>query len=134
MKAMIVDGKVAPDYWVDKNGVSWSTKSGVFKKLKFSVHKKLVYPRTSIMINGKSKNIYAHRVVCETLHSFPIPEGISLKDWQRTPVVVRNLLKRQFQVNHIDHDHENYHPSNLEWVTTKANSHKYQKHRKKNGK
>jgi hypothetical protein len=132
MKAMIVDGKVAKDYWVDFDGVSWSTKSGVFKKLSFFITEK--YPKTVIRIDNKDKNIYAHRVVCETLHPFPIPEGIPLKDWKRTPVIVRDLLKRQFQVNHIDHDHKNYHPSNLEWVSTKANSRKYQNHRKNNGK
>jgi hypothetical protein len=135
MKPVIVDGQVIPDYFVCRNGDIWSTKRGDYlRKLSVKVSgdpsKSLCpYPKVAISINGKSHKKLAHRVVCETLHKFPVPFGVTKSEWKQTPDSVKALLRGGYQVNHIDHDVKNYHPSNLEWVTVKQNAQKREEHR-----
>jgi|APGre2960657373_1045057.scaffolds.fasta_scaffold58188_2 hypothetical protein len=129
-KPAIVDGQVIQDYWVDEDGNIWSTKRKQPKQLSpdnGSSNSK--YPGVVLMIDGIRKSIDVHRVICSTFHKFPVPNGITKKEWNLTPQSVRDLLNTLFQVNHIDHNTKNHHPSNLEWVTVKQNSSKYQKHR-----
>lgn len=63
---------------------------------------KLGYKVYRLSINGKSKDLYAHRMVAETF----IPNSDPLKDC----------------VNHIDGDKLNNDVSNLEWVTKSENN------------
>ena len=125
----IIDGIPCEHYFVDPDGNIWSDKSKEMRKLKPSATGNNPYPRLQLKINGKNKYVQVHRVVCETFHEFSAPKGVSKKDWKSSPDSIKKLIKSLCQVNHIDHDHSNFHPSNLEWVTVKENSSKYQKHR-----
>ena len=126
-KPAVVDGNIVPDYFVCENGDIWSSKRnyGYLHKLSTTVAGNSPYPKVCISINGKCRTMLAHRVVCETWHKFPIPRGVTKSEWKQTPDSVKVLLRGGFQVNHIDHHHENHHPSNLEWVTVKENAKKY---------
>jgi hypothetical protein len=127
----IIDGEVCENYFVDDDGDLWSNMRGSrLRKLKPNVGGNTPYPRLQLMINGNKKHAQLHRVVCETFHQFPVPASVSKIEWNNTPETVKNLMKCLFQVNHIDHDHKNYHPSNLEWVTVKENQNKYQEHKR----
>ena len=128
-KKAVVDDQTVDNYWVDVNGNIWSTKQNNPKKLRSKVSGKNPYPAVMMMINGKAKTVSVHRVVCSTYHRFDRPKEISKKDWDSSSDGIKNLVKSLCQVNHIDHDHMNFHPSNLEWVTVKQNSQKYQIHR-----
>ena len=130
-RPMVYNGVILRDYYLDQHGLPWSGKSGKhLALLTISLSKK--YPSVGLYINNKKKTINLHRIVCESFHNFPIPNGITKEEWKRTPKQVKHLLKQSFQVNHIDHDPDNYHPSNLEWVSVRENSRKYQVHRIKN--
>jgi hypothetical protein len=129
VQSAVVDGKFLKDYYVDGTGNIWSNKYNKWRKLKPTKAGNTPYPRVSFYINGKIKACMIHRVVCETFHEFPIPEGVTEKEWSRTPASVKKLLRASFQVNHIDHQHDNYHPDNLEWVSVRQNSAKYQEYR-----
>ena len=130
---VVLHGKLRSGYFVCPEGNIWTNKGATLKKLSTCIAGGNLYPRVSITDNGKQIGTYAHRIVCETLHKFPKPEGITKKDWDATPNAVKSLMNGLYQVNHIDHDHKNHHPSNLEWVTAKQNQKKYQQHRKSNG-
>jgi hypothetical protein len=131
-KPVIVDGNIIEDYWVLPDGNILSTKQDKPKTLRPGNTKtQNNYPKVVLCSNGVSKSYYVHRIVCEAYHKFPIPAGVTKTEWEQTPESVKHLLARSYQVNHIDHDHNNYHPSNLEWVSVKENSSKFQSHRKK---
>ena len=78
-----------------------------------------------------------HRLVCETYHKKPMPKELQNLNWNCVPDKERKILQDfvthadRYQVNHIDHNHNNFHPSNLEWVTIKENQQKYQEHKLK---
>lgn len=128
-KSVIVDGNIVDDYFVSPDGEVWSTKGLSARKLsKAKPSGSRQYPMVSIRINNRSKSIDVHRIVCASFHKFPRPNGITSSEWNKTPEKVQKLLQSLYQVNHIDHDHFNHHPSNLEWVTVKENSKKYQEH------
>lgn len=128
-KPAIVDGVVADGYFVCEEGNLWSKKSGSFKIMRPSVAGNSPYPKVTFMLDKKPKSVRVHRVVCETFHAFPRPDTVTSADWKKTPLSVKMLLRHSYQVNHIDHDHTNYHPSNLEWVSVRQNIQKYQQHR-----
>jgi len=125
---MVSDGYVLPDYYIDQNGNPWSTKSGRLEPLAPNYTQK--YPTITPSTYGKRSTKLLHRIVCESVHPFSTPKGITKKDWEATPNSVKDLLRASFQVNHIDHDPLNYHPDNLEWVSVKGNSNAYQEFRK----
>jgi len=132
LRPVVVDGNVIEDYAIDKDGNIWSSRTGTqWKKLRpAGANGPSNYPRVSLRISTeKSKTFFVHRLVCEAFHKFPHPDGVSKSEWNKTPASVKKLLNGTYQVNHIDHDHFNFHPSNLEWVTVKANAKKYQQHR-----
>ena len=71
-----------------------------------------------------------HIATHETLNpNLPVPEGITKTDWKKTPARVKAMLRKIWQVNHIDHDHLNFNPKNLEWTTGTENVAAYQRHR-----
>ena len=69
-------------------------------KMRFHIHGG--YPHCCIKINGKQKFVKMHRLV-----------GIFFVEGRTEE---RNII------NHIDENKLNYHPSNLEWVTSSENS------------
>jgi len=81
----------------------------------------------------KARTILVHIAVCDTYNrdSMPIPDGVTEKEWKRTPASVKKQMRFTYQVNHIDHDQYNFHPSNLEYTTAKQNQAAYQEHKKK---
>jgi hypothetical protein len=125
---MVMDGRVLPDYYIDQNGEPWSNKRGSLEPLLPNYNKK--YPTIAPCINGKTVTKSLHRIVCESVHPFSTPNGITKKDWDATPDSVKALMRQSFQVNHIDHDPWNYHPDNLEWTSAKENANAYQEFRK----
>lgn len=134
MKPVVYKGKICQGYYLDEKGYIYSNKQsapGYLRQMSQCVHGGKPYPRVSIQIDGVPKTIFLHRLVCETFHPFPKPHSITSKDWRKTPKAVKRLVQNNFQVNHIDHVHANFHPSNLEWVDVTENQRKYQEHRKK---
>lgn len=120
---VIINGDTVPHYYVDSNGNPWSSKRGDGNAYMLSpgINSRGYYT-VNICHNGKKKSHQLHRLVAETLIPFPKPEGVTHSDWKTTPESVKRLLVSQYMVNHIDHDKENYHPDNLEWVTSKGNA------------
>lgn len=128
LKKAIVEGKIAEGYFVCQNGDIWSNKRGSYNKMNTHIGGTTKYPKVNIRINGETKVLYPHRIVCETFHSFPKPESVTKEEWKNTPEAVKKIVGLAYQVNHIDHNKENHHPSNLEWVTVRQNQIKSQKH------
>ena len=120
-------GKVICDYYVDKDGDVWSTKRNRLKRLNWFFNKKNGYPRVSLSTEDKKFMVLVHRLVCETFHERPLPEGVSIEEWKRTPKSVKRHFDHYWEVNHIDHVRTNYHPNNLEWVSCKQNVDRYKK-------
>jgi hypothetical protein len=130
-RPVVVDFEIIPEYFVSPNGDIWSTKGKTPRKLRPGNTKtQNNYPKVVLSSNGVSKSYYVHRIVCTAYHKFPKPESVTKEEWNATPESVKKLVELMYQVNHIDHDHYNHHPSNLEWVTVKENNKKYQDHSK----
>lgn len=114
----------------EKGGI-YSIKAGFWQPLAWCIGGNMKYPFTSIIADdGRKKSTSFHIATCETLKPIPIPSDISDEEWAAVPDNVKNLLRKAFQVNHIDHCHTNFRPNNLEWVTGQENAAKYQIHRK----
>lgn len=130
---VVFRGTALLDYLMDDKGFIYSTKNGGWKKL--STYLRNGYPATKLFINGKPHSTDIHRLVAETIIPIPLPDipGVKLSDWKNVPQAIIKWAKNpeRYCVNHIDHNKENFHPSNLEWVSVRENSHKYQEHRKK---
>ena len=129
LKPAVVDGIVIDGYYVCSDGHIWSAKRSGWRKLTPDISGNCPYPKVDFSMGSKKKKVLVHRVVCETFHSFPMPEGVSDSEWKITPKTVKKLLNSLYQVNHIDHNHTNHHPSNLEWKTVKGNARAYQEYR-----
>ena len=127
-RTAVLHGITFDGYLVSSEGIVYSKRNGM--PLSWCVGGGNLYPRITLTKDGKKYSTYVHKVVCETFHKFPVPNGVTEEEWKRTPASVKRLMKGLFQVNHIDHNHENFHPSNLEWVTAKENQIKFQSHRK----
>jgi hypothetical protein len=130
-RPVVVDFEIIPEYFVSPDGDIWSTKGKTPRKLRPGNTKtQNNYPKIVLCSNGVSKSYYVHRIVCTAYHKFPKPESVTKEEWNATPESVKKLVESMYQVNHIDHDHYNHHPNNLEWVTVKENNKKYQDHSK----
>ena len=82
------------------------------------------YTQASFSFNGRAVTLRMHRLTAETW--IPKPETspydtISNADWAKTPESVRVCFYKQYEVDHIDEDHDNFHPSNLDWVMPEEN-------------
>ena len=138
-KPVMFRGKVVKDYYVSPKGFIISAKQGALKRLSVASGDKYnPYPKVALSFEDKTKKtLTVHRIVCETYHKKPMPKELEGLNWNIIPDKERKILQEfvthadRYQVNHIDHDHNNFHPSNLEWVTIKENQQKYQEHKLK---
>lgn len=129
-KPLQINGETVSGYYIDYDGNVISTKTGAPKYRSPNISGKSPYPKLEIVMNnGEKKGFGVHRLVCETFITFPVPSGVTKKEWADTPESVKQVVKRGYFVNHIDHDKTNFHPSNLEWATSKENADKYHEHR-----
>jgi hypothetical protein len=129
---LIYNQEKYPYYGVHKKtGEIYSKKRGSWKIKKFHVSGKSPYPSGTIMaMDGSIKFIQQHVAVHETLNpTLPIPAGITELAWKRTPLSVKSMLRKIWQVNHKDHNHLNYNPNNLEWTTGQENVNAYHRYR-----
>ena len=118
-------GYTLEGYRLDSNGNLWSFKRAEPKIMVPNNNPAANgYPRYGIRVDGKMLTIKAHRIVAETLIPIPLPTGFRQTIWKQMNAVERNVLMQCLEVNHIDHDTTNFHPSNLEWVTRKENREK----------
>jgi hypothetical protein len=136
------------DYAIDSAGFVWSKKKGSWKRLNvtFNVNDPKRYPMVKLTIDGKRVSVMIHRVICETFNPLPVMariESIFGKDMKlflyETPGPIQSGIIRYFnnpehwQVNHIDQDKANFHPSNLEWLpSSRENIDKHTEFRKNN--
>lgn len=131
-KTAIFQGQELTGYKVDDNGTIWSTKRGNIQMLTPYVPNqtsaKVKYPSVSLQILGVRRTFRIHRIVAETLIPIPLPNGFRKSTWINLNDVERRLIMQIMEVNHIDHDATNYHPSNLEWVTRFENLQKSYSH------
>jgi hypothetical protein len=102
-----------------------------YRLLKNRVSGKSPYPKVNATVKvGKSLTIHLHQIVAQTFLEYPIPDGVTDSEWKRTPKAVKKHFESNYwEANHIDHDHMNYHPNNLEWVSRGVNVDKYHEHR-----
>jgi hypothetical protein len=120
------------DYGVHKRtGELYSKKSGEWKKLSWQVGGNMKYPWAKLSDYGVVKCVSFHKAACETLKPVPAPVGVTESEWRVTPRTVKRAMHKVWQVNHKDHNHLNFSPNNLEWVTGIDNCRLYQEHRKK---
>ena len=120
-------------YYLDDDGGMYSLKNSKKEIKKLSTHcypnSKNAgnhYPHVGVSIDGKRKTARIHELVAWTFVEFKKPNGLSSSAWRNMSNQDRYFLQSLMQINHIDEDKKNYHPSNLEWVTGKENSEKYQ--------
>jgi len=109
-----------------------SHRSGYVTGLSWNVSGKSKYPKVGVTVDnwGTRKTVHLHQIVAQTFHAYPIPDGVTESEWKRTPKSVRNHFDSQYwEANHIDHNHLNFHPDNLEWVSRGVNVDKYHAHR-----
>lgn len=79
------------------------------------------YPKVSLRMNGRARTCMVHTLVADAWLELPKPDNILKEEWDNTSVEMKRLLRKAFVVNHIDHDKDNYHPSNLEFCTQQQN-------------
>lgn len=102
-----------------------------YRILKNRVSGKSPYPKVNVVVEvGKSLTVHLHQIVAQTFIEYPLPDGVTESEWKRTPKSVKQHFDSHYwEANHIDHNHLNYHPDNLEWVSRGVNVDKYHEYR-----
>ena len=117
-------------YFVRNDGVIFSSKakkgyyypnSDSWKRLTPCYGGNSKYPKVSLRMNGLSKTCMIHTLVADAWLELPKPNNILKEEWDNASVEMKRFLRKAFVVNHIDHDKDNYHPSNLEFCTQQQN-------------
>lgn len=118
---------------IDGNSIKFlSFRSRYINELSWHVSGKSKYPKVGVTIDdwGTRKTIHLHQIVAQTFHDYPLPDGVTEAEWERTPKSVKKHFDSQYwEANHIDHNHLNFHPDNLEWVSRGVNVDKYHQYR-----
>jgi hypothetical protein len=128
MKPLVYNGRRFSDYFIDQDGNAWSTKRGNPKKMPAHVSGKSKYPNIGLCDQGQQVTASIHRAVAETLIKRPRPKQFRPEVWKLLNDEEKSLIYQAYEVNHIDHDVTNHHPSNLEWVPRKTNIEKRNTH------
>jgi len=119
MKTVTYHGEVFHNYYVDVDGDVINAYTG--RTLTASSDSTCHYPRVHLY----GKKYLVHRIVAEAFVPLQKPsETISDEEWANTPPSIKQFIMKTMCVNHIDHDKENYHYTNLEWVTQVQNAQK----------
>ena len=108
-----------PDYEINPEGFVWSKRSGKFLREKISGKSK--YPQVSFSVYGFKKTMNVHKMVAEAFIPKPRHPAFTKTEWRALPLKARKIIQNEFQVDHIDGDPENYHVTNLRWVTQEEN-------------
>ena len=107
-----------------------SVKGHRTKKMPIPTSGKPPYPLIRFSVKGVQYSSRVHRVIAEHLIPFPRPKGVTKKSWDAAPKDIKSAFMNMYLVNHKDHNKYNWHPSNLEWVTSRENNQKYQEHKR----
>jgi len=75
-------------YFITKQGTVYSTRTSRYLKLQLNNNG---YHRVSVMIDGKNKLVYVHKLVAEAFLSSPILEQVNHKNLDRTDNRIENL-------------------------------------------
>ena len=127
----VYQGNVLEDYYIDNAGQIYSTKVWPFgEKMTYSYDESKRYPRVKLQDYSsglrKPRGVAVHRIVAETFIPFLKPAEISQEDWDNTPQNIKDYIFKEMQINHLDSNRMNYHPSNLEWSSSTENRIHYQ--------
>lgn len=109
------------NYSVDRDGNVYSFMKDQPFILKKQVHATSRYPYVRVRFEGNTYNVRLHRLVAETFIPRPRPKQLRKKIWDAMSDSEKEYITQSYQVNHIDHDVENYSISNLEWVSASEN-------------
>ena len=109
------------NYFVDRKGNVHSFMKDQPNILKPNFNATNGYPFVGLSFKGKKYSIRLHRLVAETFIPRPKPKHLRRKIWDMMTYSEKEYITQSYQVNHIDHDVENYSISNLEWVSASEN-------------
>jgi hypothetical protein len=121
--------EVLPEYFMDKDGNIYRKNDNGTRLIKTRMSGQQTYPHVTVRTPlGKNKSLGLHRLVAFTLVPFVPPDEISEDEWAyvcKHMPTTKKFIEEYTQVNHKDADHENYHPSNLEWLSGRSNRKAY---------
>jgi len=130
-KKAIYRGEIVEGYFVLEDGRILSDKQSRGRELRelswyLRGNSDAMYPSVTLCLRRYSKrSMSVHRIVAETyVPKLNNPPGVSLQVWNDAHESIKiawSKMATEMCVNHIDHDKENFHPSNLEWVTVREN-------------
>ena len=133
-KQAIYRGEIVEGYFVLEDGRILSNKQSKGRELRelswtLRGNGDAMYPSVNLYLRPNSPtSMVVHRIVAETyVPKLNNPPGVSLQVWNDAHESIKiawSKMATEMCVNHIDHDKENFHPSNLEWVTTRENNEK----------